>query len=226
MIWVEVFCPRPSQPPSPKLIAVKCVGVLRGVPIEAKKLRRTAVVAVSIWGAWELLMNATKDASTKASAGTPPAIADLMRPPVLCLGRSSPGLHSASQSQKSCRTTPPAWSARRNTCQSRSASLDIRYLPCLLIWHSNRYCTDDPVIVRSRPDRQCHDRRQLDVARRIFSPFTPHPRRGRMVFDYARWTWRRFTVGFRRLFPHRGVPRWNWTRASKPCGQRGKSDGR
>jgi hypothetical protein len=81
------------------------------------------------------IRHATKDASTKASAGTPPAIAGLMRRPVLYLGRSSPGLRFASQSQKSCRTTPPAWSARRNTCQSRSASLDIRYLPCLLIWH-------------------------------------------------------------------------------------------
>jgi hypothetical protein len=66
----------------------------------------------------------------------PPAVAGLMRPPVLCLGRSSSELRFASQSHKSCRTTPPAWSARCNTCQSRSASLDIRCLPCLLIWHS------------------------------------------------------------------------------------------
>jgi len=160
MIWVEVFCPRPPQPPSPKLIAVKCVGVLRGVPIEAKKLRRTAVVAVSIWGAWELLMNATKDASTKASAGTPPAIAGLMRRPVLYLGRSSPGLRFASQSQKLCRKTPPAWSARRNTCQSRSASLDIRYLPCLLIWHSKsllhgRSChRRGPGLIEKRQERR------------------------------------------------------------------------
>ena len=102
---------------------------------EARKLRRIAVVAVSIWGLGHY-RHATKDASTKASAGMPPAIADLIRPPVLCLGRSSPGLRFASQSHKSCRTAPPAWSARRNTCQSRSASLDIRCLPCLLIWHS------------------------------------------------------------------------------------------
>ena len=86
-----------------------------------------------LFWAWALLRHATKGASTKASAGMPPAIADLVRPPVLCLGRSSPGLRFASQSQKSCRTTSPAWSARRNTCQSHSASLDIRCLPCLLI---------------------------------------------------------------------------------------------
>ena len=66
----------------------------------------------------------------------PPAIDGLMRPPVPCLGRSNSELRFASQSHKSCTTTPPACSARRNTYQSRSASLDIRCLPCVLIWHS------------------------------------------------------------------------------------------
>jgi hypothetical protein len=83
-----------------------------------------------------------------------------MRPPVPCLGRSNSELRFASQSHKSCTTTPPACSARRNTYQSRSASLDIRCLPCLLIWHSKALiCTDGPVIV----GRERHDRRQLDV---------------------------------------------------------------
>jgi hypothetical protein len=106
-----------------------------GSLLRGENFQRIAVVG-SVYLGHLGIRHATKDASTRASAGMPPAIADLMRPPVLCLGRSSPVLHSASQSQKSCRTTPPAWSARRNTCQSRSASLDIRYLPCLLIWHS------------------------------------------------------------------------------------------
>jgi hypothetical protein len=120
--------------------------------LRGENFQRIAVVG-SVYLGHLGIRHATKDASTKASAGMPPAIAGLMRPPVLCLGRSSRGLRFASQSQKSCRTTPPAWSARRNTCQSRSASLDIRYLPCLLIWHSKsllrRSCHR-----RSRPNRE------------------------------------------------------------------------
>ena len=110
-------------------------GRLRCLPCWRETFGGSLSWAVFIW-AWANLRHATKNGSTKASAGMPPAIAGLMRPPVLCLGQSSSGLRFASQNHKSCRTTPPAWSARRNTCQSRSASLDIRYLPCLLIWHS------------------------------------------------------------------------------------------
>ena len=105
-------------------------GRLRCLPCWRETFGGSLSWAVFIW-AWANLRHATKNGSTKASAGMPPAIAGLMRPPVLCLGQSSSGLRFASQNHKSCRTTPPAWSARRNTCQSRSASLDIRCLPCL-----------------------------------------------------------------------------------------------
>jgi hypothetical protein len=134
-------------------------GATSGSLLRGENFQRIAVVG-SVYLGHLGIRHATKDASTRASAGMPPAIADLMRPPVLCLGRSSPGLHSASQSQKSCRTTPPAWSARRNTCQSRSASLDIRYLPCLLIWHSKsllhgRSChRRGPGLIEKRQERR------------------------------------------------------------------------
>ena len=77
------------------------------------------------------LSRATKDVTTKASEGMPFAIAGLVRPPVLCLGRSNHGLRLASQSCKSCRIALPAWSARRNICQSGSALRDIRCPPYL-----------------------------------------------------------------------------------------------
>jgi len=72
---------------------------------------------------------ATKDVATKASDGTAHANAALMRPPVLCPDQSNHGPRVVSQSRKSCRMTPHAWSARRNIRQRRSASRDIRCLP-------------------------------------------------------------------------------------------------
>ena len=77
------------------------------------------------------LSRATKDVTTKDSEGMPFAIAGLVRPPVLYLGRSSHGLRLASQSCKVCRIALPPWSARRNICRSGLALRDIRCSPYL-----------------------------------------------------------------------------------------------
>jgi hypothetical protein len=91
------------------------------------------------------ISRATKDVTTKASEGMPFAIAGLVRPPVLYLGRSSHGLRLASQSCKACRIALPAWSARRDICRSGLALRDIRCSPYL------------PYGIRgSRAHRQCN----------------------------------------------------------------------